>query len=115
MLLEQKRAVSLLLHLVVEDSFGIWTPQWRWYHLDLEVRTEVVELFVKVTCVLHNFMRASVSDESPAVMGPAAAEVPLQGLGRVATSNSSTEARCVRDALKEFFVGEGAVPWQPTA
>ncbi|KAK5622195.1 hypothetical protein CRENBAI_008208 [Crenichthys baileyi] len=99
----------------MEDSFGILTSQWRWYCRVVDIRTEVVDLCVKATCVLHNFMRASAGDEPPAVRGPAAAQLPLHGLGRVAANNSSTEARRVRDTLKEYFMAEVAVPWQPTA
>ncbi|XP_034022473.1 protein ANTAGONIST OF LIKE HETEROCHROMATIN PROTEIN 1 [Thalassophryne amazonica] len=100
--------------LVVEDAFGILASQWRWYRRLIEVRTEVAEQCVKATCVLHNFLRASVDDETPTLWGPAGGEEPLPGLGRVAANNSSTEARRVRDVFKDFFTAEGALPWQPT-
>lgn len=99
---------------VAEDAFGILSTQWRWYRRNTEVRTEVVEQCVKATCVLHNFMMAAGEDELPALKETAASEEPLQALGRVAANNSSAEARRVREAFKEYFMAEGAVPGQPT-
>ncbi len=52
---------------VVENAFGILSSQWRMYRCLIEVYSDVVERSLKVTCVLHNFMRRSA--EKPAVRG----------------------------------------------
>ncbi|XDV25559.1 hypothetical protein PO909_029459 [Leuciscus waleckii] len=79
--------------LVEENAFGIFSSQWRMYRHLIEVHPEVAEKCVKVTCVLHNFMRYSEGREAPAVRGAGhAGEEPLPGLGQVAANNSSREA-----------------------
>ncbi|RXN10421.1 nuclease HARBI1 [Labeo rohita] len=99
--------------LVVENTFGILSSQWRMYHRLMEVQPDVVERCVKATCVLHNFMRRSA--EAPAVRGAVqGTEDSLQSLGRVAANNSAREAIRVRDSFMAYFSAEGAVPWQPT-
>ncbi|KAK7919088.1 hypothetical protein WMY93_010372 [Mugilogobius chulae] len=93
--------------LVVEDTFGILTSQWRVYRRLIGLRPEVVERCVKATCILHNFMRPTPQDVPPAV-GPL-----LQGLDPVADQLIPDEAGDVRDTFKAYFSAEGAVAWQP--
>ncbi|XP_059367678.1 uncharacterized protein zgc:194221 isoform X3 [Carassius carassius] len=101
--------------LLVENTFGILSSQWRMYRRLIEVHPEVVENCVKATCVLQNFMRCSERRESPAVRGAGqAGEEPVPGLGRVAANFSSREAVRVRDVFMAHFSAEGAVAWQPT-
>ncbi|CAI5670000.1 unnamed protein product [Oreochromis niloticus] len=100
--------------LIVEWAFGVLSSQWRLYQRSMELRPEVTEKCVKATCVLHNFLHCLDERGAPAVRGVAPAVVePLQGLGRVAANNSSTEAVLVREKFIAHFSVEGAVPWQP--
>ncbi|KAJ4930774.1 hypothetical protein JOQ06_025082, partial [Pogonophryne albipinna] len=64
--------------LVVECAFSILSSQWRMFRRVITTSLEVVELCVKATCVLHNFLRrkmigrtshtpiAESTDEAPA-------------------------------------------------
>lgn len=45
--------------LTVECAFGILTSQWRMYRRLLTVNPAKAEMCVKVTCILHNFLRMS--------------------------------------------------------
>ncbi|RVE67428.1 hypothetical protein OJAV_G00102880 [Oryzias javanicus] len=99
--------------LVVEDAFGLLFAQWRLFQRLVDVRPEVLEKFVKTTCLLHNFIRsfASEASEGETVVTP---EDPLRGLGRLAANNFSREAFTVRETFMAHFTAEGAVTWQPT-
>ncbi|XP_049453046.1 uncharacterized protein LOC125901398 [Epinephelus fuscoguttatus] len=68
------------------------------YHLS-QVHPDVAERCVKVTCVLHNFLRKTTP--TPAMRGsiPGGDVEPLPGLGRVAANNSAREAIRVRETL----------------
>ncbi|XP_072306548.1 uncharacterized protein [Eucyclogobius newberryi] len=99
--------------LVVEDAFGIWTSQWRMFLRRLEVHPEVVAKCVKVTCLLHNFMRATAPKHVPGAWedgewGAGAQEEPLPGVGRTGANNASREALRVRNVLKAHFNEEAA-------
>ncbi|KAM4541691.1 putative nuclease HARBI1 [Odontesthes bonariensis] len=43
--------------MVVENTFGILTSQWRFYKGVIELSPENVDACVKATCVLHNYLR----------------------------------------------------------
>uniref|UniRef100_A0A3P9LIS6 DDE Tnp4 domain-containing protein n=1 Tax=Oryzias latipes TaxID=8090 RepID=A0A3P9LIS6_ORYLA len=98
--------------LVVEDTFGLLFAQWRLFRRLVDVRPEVLEKFVKTTCLLHNFIRSSAS-EAPVEEAVATAEEPLRGLGRLAANNFSREAYAVRETFMAHFTAEGAVTQQP--
>lgn len=47
--------------LIVENTFGILTAQWRMYRGVIEISPANVDACVKATCVLHNFLRRSTN------------------------------------------------------
>lgn len=104
--------------LVVECAFRILASQWRMYRRVIPIHPTNVDVCVKASCVLHNFMRTD------GTCGPAAAGVPgvdlpvegedlgLRGIGRVGNNNAAREAIHRRECFSSFFSGEGAVAWQ---
>ncbi|KAK7918600.1 hypothetical protein WMY93_009884 [Mugilogobius chulae] len=99
--------------LAVEDAFGIWSSQWRMFRRELEVHPDVAAKCAKTTCVLHNFMRATVVEPAPGPGAAARVLEPLPDVGRMGANNASQEATRVREVFKAHFCGEGAVAWQP--
>jgi len=63
--------------LVVENTFGIISSQWRMYRRAIKLQPEVAEKCVKATCVLHNFLRETTQT---AVSVPVGEVKPLQEL-----------------------------------
>lgn len=103
--------------LVVENTFGILTAQWRVYKHVIELNAENVDALVKATCVLHNYLRRDAPHD-PALMTAATdpdgdAPLGLQPISRVGSNNATREAIRVRETFTSYFTNEGAVTWQP--
>ncbi|KAJ8386201.1 hypothetical protein AAFF_G00176250 [Aldrovandia affinis] len=96
--------------MIVENTFGILSAQWRMYRRVIGTSPGNVEKCVKATCVLHNFIRWTAG--SPAAERQAPDPVDLQPIRRVGTNNATREAIHVRETLASYFSAEGAVPWQ---
>lgn len=106
--------------LIVENTFGILTSQWRMYRGVIGVSPANADACVKATCVLHNFLRRT-SKTTRATQPPAGTPTPvvdrnaagLLPVTRVGSNNASREAIRVRETLVSYFSNEGAVIWQP--
>ncbi|KAL2092734.1 hypothetical protein ACEWY4_012532 [Coilia grayii] len=99
--------------LVVENTFGILTSQWRLYRGVIEISPSNVDACIKATCVLHNFIRRTTSEDTAL---PTAAEKDAPGLqrvSRVGSNNATREAIRVRETFMSYFTNEGAVNFQP--
>ncbi|KAJ8393925.1 hypothetical protein AAFF_G00054580 [Aldrovandia affinis] len=101
---------TLRAKMIVENTFGILSAQWRMYRRVIGTSPGNVEKCVKATCVLHNFIRWTAG--SPAAERQAPDPVDLQPIRRVGTNNATREAIHVRETLASYFSAEGAVPWQ---
>lgn len=102
--------------LIVENTFGILTAQWRMYRGVIEISPANVDACVKATCVLHNFLRRSTNSTSTSIPSAGDGEAAgLQEVTRVGSNNPTREAIRVREKLMTYFSTEGAVPWQPVA
>ncbi|KAK0131238.1 putative nuclease HARBI1 [Merluccius polli] len=105
--------------LTVECSFRILSSQWRMYRRVIYLSPEKVELCVKATCILHNFMRVTSMRETKGRL--ATQELPeetvraLRNVGRMGSNNATREALRVREVFRSYFNEEGAVPWQHQA
>ncbi|KAJ8417412.1 hypothetical protein AAFF_G00286390 [Aldrovandia affinis] len=79
--------------MIVENTFGILSAQWRMYRRVIGTSPGNVEKCVKATCVLHNFMRWTA--EGPAAASVSERQAPdpvdLQGIRRVGTNNATRE------------------------
>ena len=118
---------------VIKNAFGILASRFGIYQRAMQVRPERVSTMVLATLALHNFLRA-MKDQQYA--GPRAADteegynhelVPgewrninnaqLDGLqpvcgGIQGNRQNMATGQEVRNALRDYFVREGAVPWQ---
>ncbi|KAL2102070.1 hypothetical protein ACEWY4_003831 [Coilia grayii] len=105
--------------LIVENTFGILTSQWRMYRGVIGISPLNVDACVKATCVLHNFLRRTTTTNTrttPAPAGPPAADSDAAGLlpvTRVGSNNSTREAIRVKETFMSYFTNEGTVTWQP--
>ena len=100
--------------LIVENTFGILTSQWRMYRGVIGVSPSNVDACVKATCILHNFIRKTTRPTRPRP-GPSANRdtAGLQCIHRAGSNNATREALLVREAYVSYFSNEGAVGWQP--
>ena len=107
--------------LIVENTFGILTSQWRMYRGVIGVSPSNVDACVKVTCILHNFIRKTTRPTTRPQPRPGQSAGPsanreaagLQRIHRAGSNNATREALLVREAYVSYFSNEGAVGWQP--
>ncbi|XP_067122114.1 uncharacterized protein [Centruroides vittatus] len=107
---------------VIESAFGILASRWHIFHQSIKAFPDAVTKMVLCTVILHNFIMKhnSVPEYCPPnfvdqenIPGDFRDELsrnwePLQCGSR----NSAQRAYSNRNALKEFFMNEGHVPWQ---
>ena len=99
--------------MIVENTFGILSSQWRMYRRVIGVSPDNVDACVKATCILHNYIRRNTrSRREPVPVSEGEVSV-LQDLRRVGSNNAAREAIRVRETYASYFSAEGAVPWQP--
>ncbi|XP_034756676.1 putative nuclease HARBI1 [Etheostoma cragini] len=101
--------------LIVENTFGILTSQWRMYRGVIGVSPANVDACVKATCVLHNFLRRTSKTPTRATLPPPAVDSEVAGLQAVTgvgSNNSTREAIRVRETYTSYFSTEDAVSWQ---
>lgn len=99
---------------VVENAFGLLSQKFRIFLTPIQLNVKTCEHLVTSACILHNIMidARGVSDDDP----------PLSGLQSVSISDSLTATEGlleptqanlrVRNILKDYFNGIGAVDWQ---
>lgn len=101
--------------MIVENTFGILTSQWRMYRRVIGVSPENVDVCVKATCILHNYIRRNTTTMREPVPASQGETSVLQGLRRVGSNNAAREAIRVRETYASYFSAEGAVLWQPSS
>ncbi|KAK0138529.1 hypothetical protein N1851_024941 [Merluccius polli] len=105
--------------LIIENTFGILTSQWRMYRGVIGVSPSNVDACVKATCILHNLIRRTTRPTTRPGPGPSAGPsanreaAGLQRVHRAGSNNATREALRVREAYVSYFCNEGAVGWQP--
>lgn len=111
---------------IVENAFGILVSRFRVFHKKIYCNLKTVNKLVLAACALHNFLRKSSStylppgsfheeDISSGLMreGRWRTEIiELRNLENHRERRASDLADKIRDNLKNYFVNEGAVPWQ---
>ena len=96
---------------VVENAFGILASRFRVFRSCLEVLPENAVKIIQASVVLHNFLQ-SQNSEIFEVEGDMPSGT-LQGVERRTTGNRpSNAAAAVRNKLKTYFSGDGAVDFQ---
>ena len=103
---------------VVENAFGILSARFRVLHTPINMKVENICYVVLATCVLHNFLRrrsnAVIANNSSMQMEGDCQNnaVQLDNLQPAIPRNINNSAKQNRDRYKEYFVGEGRIPWQ---
>lgn len=98
---------------VSENAFGLLVKKFRIYERTISMSPEHVNVVIKTTCILHNYLREDTCywSEDDQKKDCVASEVfrPLPGIG----GNNAQQALQVREQFKNYFTSpEGAVDWQ---
>jgi len=91
----------------VECVFGVLANKWRIFHTTILVSSEFVDDIIKSCCILHNFVRKRDGYNYEDMES----ECHLDDIEVIGTG-SRTNGIEVREAFAEYFVNEGAVPFQ---
>lgn len=104
---------------VIENVFGIMTNRFRIFHTAINLSIQRIDLVVLTCCILHNFLRRSVSNYSEYELfdiddSTVEENIPVQGIIplNVISGNVSNDAKLVREEYVQYFNGEGAISWQ---
>jgi len=110
---------------VVENTFGTMATRWRIYQKPMNTSLATTEAIVQATICLHNFMmmRDRCCDDSfvnsvncNIVANIVRENIPqtnaIQNYQNTSPNNYSRQAAEIRDRFTEYFMTEGAVPWQ---
>lgn len=98
---------------IVENAFGILSNRFRILLGTISLSVEKVELITYACCLLHNFLALKapenyLSAESIEEDG----QCHLQKMDQQSANRASNNAINIRNEFKNYFNGEGAVPWQ---
>ena len=114
---------------ISENLFGILANRWRVFRSVLLLPPDTIELLVFTALGLHNFLRQSSScgtycpvglvdqeQDGQIIPGIWRQESPAEAFSPLNVPstghNASTDAKSVRETLKEYFFNEGSVDWQ---
>lgn len=113
---------------IVENAFGILVSRFRIFEKPIPCLPETVDKIIKAFCALHNYLRITSSnnytprgslDEEDIDSGQIRlgswrneSNITLSPLETVGGNHSSRLAREKRDRICQYFMNEGAVPWQ---
>ncbi|KAL1485605.1 hypothetical protein MTO96_031822 [Rhipicephalus appendiculatus] len=112
----------------VKNAFSILVSRWQIYERQINMEPERVEVIVKATCVLQNFLSSNAAstycpsgyadfqDTFGTVSGGAWRQGPenatMFGLEKPKARNCAKVANAVRQQFIKYFSDEGQVPWQ---
>lgn len=114
---------------IVENAFGILVSRFRVFDRKLSCSLLTVNKLVRAACGLHNWLRMTSSatylprgavddehlDSGDVIPGQWRAEIgELRNLEPYGGRRTTELAKKMRDRLKEYVNGVGAVPWQST-
>lgn len=111
---------------IIENVFGIMASRFRIFHTTISLKIETIEKVVLACVALHNFLRykcqATYSPEEcfdredtsndTIELGLRSDPNSLASLQNGQSRQCSQMAKNVRVQLTEYFINEGAVPWQ---
>lgn len=115
---------------IIENVFGILVSRFRVFDRKLAVKLETINKIVASACALHNWLattaratylpRSAIDEENvetgEIIPGNWRSEIrELRNLEKYGGHRSTNLSKKMRDRLKEYFSGEGAVPWQYNA
>ena len=99
---------------VVENTFGILANRFRILLTTIPLGVEKVELITQTCCVLHNFIlnRKPHYWQGNEDMVEGQNLPQLRGVSHQGATNSTHNAKEVREKFKQYFNTVGQVPWQ---
>ena len=117
---------------VIENSFGILAAKWRIYGRPITASLETIESIILATVCLHSFLKKGDNnlpsvgrlycppnfvdredEEGNILYGTWRQQITtLPSIGNAGSNSHSQSAAAIRNTFKEYFVSEGAVPWQ---
>lgn len=121
---------------IVENAFGILSARWRIFRKPMEMNPTNVDIVIKATIALHNFLKTTDITNAPNTryvppsfvdtmdhegeIRPGAwrshvdeNETGMRETGRLSTNTSSQSAMRIRENFTNFFASPaGSVPWQ---
>ena len=111
---------------IVENAFGIMASRFRIFHSQINLRPERIESVVMASCALHNFLIKTVpnsysppdcfdrenTEDGTTVSGFHTNNSNMESLNNRTQGNTANDAKKVRADFINYFVNEGAVPWQ---
>lgn len=108
---------------IVENAFGIMTSKFRIYRTPIYVCPDKVDKIVKATCVIHNWLMKTAlqnyapvgtldTDDRQGTWRQEPGSNYIADLVHQGSNYYSQLAEQQRSCLKNYFNGEGAVPWQ---
>ena len=107
--------------MTIEDAFGLLAARWRIYLTTFDGDLELVNLIIRCTILLHNFLidendmdgigyDLDVRNEN---MRTETVERVLTSVAREGSNNASQDAFRMRDRFRDYFLSaQGEVSWQ---
>uniref|UniRef100_A0A1B6HZT2 DDE Tnp4 domain-containing protein n=1 Tax=Homalodisca liturata TaxID=320908 RepID=A0A1B6HZT2_9HEMI len=92
----------------VECTFGILANKWEIFHRPLNVDVDLAIDIVKACCILHNYVRSRDGLQFVDTLY----KFPTDNDDSESTHRNRQYNSNTRNILAEYFVNEGAVPWQ---
>lgn len=112
---------------IIEKVFGNLTARFRIFHTAINLELERIDLIVKVSCALQNYLMSTVSQTYAPHDSFASEDIENGTISVGFTSENSNmlhlqrshnpgniplNAKQVREEFMKYFTNEGEVPWQ---
>ncbi|KAK4872529.1 hypothetical protein RN001_014558 [Aquatica leii] len=112
---------------IIENAFGILVAKWRIFRRPINCEIDTVINIIKATVCLHNFIVKNNTVEyiqpglvdaehnGDLVVGEWRRDVDrscIQDLPQVGSNSYSKTAAHIRNQFAQYFMEEGAIPWQ---
>ena len=92
----------------VENAFGILSSRFQLFKKPLPFTPAKVDLFVLITCILHNMLLDGIAEDQRSTINP-------DNMNPVTTNTvnaSRSRAREIRDEIADYCINEGDLNWQ---
>lgn len=106
----------------MENAFGILVSRFRIIEKPIATDVSVTDKIIHTACALHNWLRKTSNtyltrenvDTEEIISGSWRQEnlALLPSINRIASNDSSRQARELREMYTKYFTNEGAVSWQ---
>lgn len=99
-----------------ENCFGIMASYFRFFFTPIHTLPGKIDKIILASCILHNMMRDEKipSPTEPTFGNTDGIAMPTDNLIRLTNTmgRPTSEGTAIREKLKDYFNGIGAVPWQ---